>query len=483
MVQVHRSGSSVSIPRRLSHHVPVVPIIDSQEFEQKLTIQFHDPASEDFQLYKSAEESLYQLVDRVNCDIVGKQKFSFKNRKSHQLTDVELKVMEMLRDRDVTAEDIIEVFRKILTEENIDQMERMISDSSKNSDEIVTHFFQKGQLRNMSLQEKMKQLIGRENVSDQEMLRHLRSQLGPKSKEQLERMLQKGASVSDIVKYFLENGKTADQENEELRQKMKKILSEGNLSPELVLSALEMNLTEAEKLKLNELIQRGLTTDEILKELMKGKESGKEREISETEQLALLRNQLGDKSKEELEKMLEEGHSLSEVIKYFMSPGPPGTAQSQDFETYLRNILQREDLSEQEKIDVIFSKLNTTERKQLNEMLSQGMNLEQIIDILSKNKKSNQDKTCHQNVTDILNNSNLTIEQKFELLKGNMKPEELREIQQLITRGLSVEEALRAVADIDEAGNTGEESDFAQRIRKLTKGKLLSQSELLERIK
>ena len=37
MVQVHRSGSSVSIPRRLSHHVPVVPIIDSQEFEQKLT--------------------------------------------------------------------------------------------------------------------------------------------------------------------------------------------------------------------------------------------------------------------------------------------------------------------------------------------------------------------------------------------------------------------------------------------------------------
>ena len=308
---------------------------------------------------------------------------------------------------------VLKVFRKILTEENIDQMERMTSDSSKNSDEIVTHFFQKGQLRNMSLQEKMKQLIGRENVSDQEMLRHLRSQLGPKSKEQLEAMLQKGDSVSEIVKYFLENGKTPDQENEDLRQKMKKILSEGNLSPELVLSALETNLTEAEKQKLNELIQRGLTTDEILKELMKGKESGKEREISETEQLALLRNQLGDKSKEELDKMLKEGHSLSEVIKYFMSPGTPGTAQSQDFEGSLRNILQREDLSEQEKIDVIFSKLNATERKQLNEMLSQGMNLEQIIDILSKNKKSNQDKTCHQNVTDILNNSSLTIEQKY----------------------------------------------------------------------
>ena len=481
MVQVHRSGSSVSIPRRLSHHVPVVPIIDSQEFEQKLTIQFHDPASEDFQLYKSAEESLYQLVDRVNCNIVGKQKFSFRNRKSRQLTDVELKVMEILKDRDATAEDIIEIFRKILIEENIDQMERIISDSSKNSDEIVTHFFQKGQLRNMSLQDKMKQLIGQENVSDQEMLRLLRSQLGPKSREQLEEMLQKGASVSEVVKYFLENGKTPDQENEELRQKMRKILSEGNLSPESVLSALETNLTEAEKEKLNELIQRGLTTDEILKELMK--EKGHERELSETEQLALLRNQLGDKSKEELEKMLEMGHSLSEVIKYFMSPGTQSQSQSQDFENFLRTILQRKDLSEKEKLDVIISKLNDTERKQLDEMLSQGMNLDQIIDILAKNKKSNQDKACHQNVTDILSNSNLTIEQKFELLKGNMKPEELREIQSLINSGMSVEEALRAVADIDEAGNTGEESDFATRIRKLTKGKLLSQADLLERIK
>ena len=59
MVQVHRSGSTVSIPRRLSHHVPVVPIIDSQEFEQKLAIQFHDLDYQDFQLYKSAEEDLY----------------------------------------------------------------------------------------------------------------------------------------------------------------------------------------------------------------------------------------------------------------------------------------------------------------------------------------------------------------------------------------------------------------------------------------
>ena len=42
MVCVHRSGSSVSIPRRLSHHVPVVPIInwDSAEMERRVTAEY-----------------------------------------------------------------------------------------------------------------------------------------------------------------------------------------------------------------------------------------------------------------------------------------------------------------------------------------------------------------------------------------------------------------------------------------------------------
>ena len=42
MVCVHRSGSSVSIPRRLSHHVPVVPIInwDPAEMERRETAEY-----------------------------------------------------------------------------------------------------------------------------------------------------------------------------------------------------------------------------------------------------------------------------------------------------------------------------------------------------------------------------------------------------------------------------------------------------------
>ena len=91
MVCVHRSGSSVSIPRRLSHHVPVVPIInwDSAEMERRVTAEYQvlhctvlyctvlycadhplyqDTDSDQLQLYKSASVEQYELVavDKVS---------------------------------------------------------------------------------------------------------------------------------------------------------------------------------------------------------------------------------------------------------------------------------------------------------------------------------------------------------------------------------------------------------------------------------
>ena len=80
MVQVHRSGSTVSIPRKLSHHVPIVPIIESQDYEKKLNLEFQSMDSEEFQLYKTANVEQYNLVKSANFEIVGKPKFPPKKK-------------------------------------------------------------------------------------------------------------------------------------------------------------------------------------------------------------------------------------------------------------------------------------------------------------------------------------------------------------------------------------------------------------------
>ena len=80
MVQVHRSGSIVSIPRKLSHHVPRVPIIESQDFEKKLNVDFHSMDSEEFKLYKTANVEEYNLVRSADFEIVGKPKLQPKKK-------------------------------------------------------------------------------------------------------------------------------------------------------------------------------------------------------------------------------------------------------------------------------------------------------------------------------------------------------------------------------------------------------------------
>ena len=258
MVQVHRSGSIVSIPRKLSHHVPVVPIIDCQDHEFKITTHWADIDSEEYQLYKTASCEEYSLVERAHWEIVGKQKFPIRN-KSQQLSAVELKVLEILHGEVATSDEILKILEEILTEENVKEMNEMIEHSNLSLDDVVKHFMKRGQLRNLSVGDKLKQLIGEKNLTDSEMIQLLRSQLGPRCQEMLEQMLRSGVDIQDIVQHFMKSGKTRDEENEELERKMKKIVDNGvnNMSAEELLATLESDLTEAEMKKLKELMKKG----------------------------------------------------------------------------------------------------------------------------------------------------------------------------------------------------------------------------------
>ena len=119
MVTVHRSGSIVSIPRRLSHHVPTVLIIESEAFENRIVV--------------------------AEMEIVGKQTFPFQ-KKSKTLTPVEQKVLELLKGRDVFPDEMINILQQVLTDENLKQMKEMI-ERGMMLGEIIKYFLEKGEIR------------------------------------------------------------------------------------------------------------------------------------------------------------------------------------------------------------------------------------------------------------------------------------------------------------------------------------------------
>ena len=134
-------------------------------------------------------------------------------------------------------------------------------------------------------------------------------------------------------------------------------------------------------------------------------------------------------------------------------------------------------------MNVIISNLNDKDRKYFEELLNEGKTIEEIVKLLNKDDILSTESDNKENITDILNNSSLTIEEKFELLRGNMNPTELTEIQRLIDKGMSVEEALRAVANIHDSSENLEESEFAKLITKHMKDKVLNNNEILDIIR
>ena len=158
MVQVHRSGSIVSIPRRLSHHVPTVPIIEAEDLENKVSTKFFDLESEEFQLYKTADVCEYNLV-KADTDIVGKQKFPFQ-KKSRNFSEVEQKLLDLLEGRDASSEELLHLLKDILSEENLTLMEEMKNNGNA-IEKIIAYFLEKGELRKSHLSDKIKFLLGK----------------------------------------------------------------------------------------------------------------------------------------------------------------------------------------------------------------------------------------------------------------------------------------------------------------------------------
>ena len=349
MVQVHRSGSVVSIPRKLSHHVPRVPIIESQDYEKKLNVDFHSLDSEEFKLYKTANVEEYNLIGSANFEIVGKPKRQPK-KKSKNLTDDEV-------------------------------------------DEVS-------------------------NLSEK---------LGPKSLELMDEILRKGISLEDM--------------------------------PEAILSMANKDLTELEKKELLEIIQKGLSNGLSIEDILKSKGKG-----------------MGEKSKEEVEEMLRSGSKLSSVIKHFMTPSTTREQTEQEFQETMQSMLESRDLTEEEKLNVLFSNLKNQEKELAENWLNSGKSLEEIVQMLSDTRRT--ERGSNRSVSEVLNDTTLSLEEKFCLLKGNMNKKELDKIQNLVEGGLSIDEALKAVAAEED-----NECEFSKKIKSLAKGKDLDPVEMLELIK
>merc|ERR1711936_890181 len=158
----------------------------------------------------------------------------------------------------------------------------------------------------------------------------LRSELGAEDKAQLEKMLKHGCSMQEVIDHFLNRGNESDSdEKTEFQTKMEEMLEGKNLNE-----------------------------DEIL---------------------ALMRSQVDDETKAEIKAMLEKGYTKQDDINHLMKNIKTSEEKERENAKKLMSLFDDQDMTEEEKINMLEKQLNNEDKAQMEEMLKRGCSIEEVI--------------------------------------------------------------------------------------------------------
>ena len=239
----------------------------------------------------------------------------------------------------------------------------------------------------------------------------------------MERMLASGMTPQQVMEHFLKHGKTKHEEQEEVAAAQ----------------------AEAEKR-----VKAG-------------------RNVTEEEQLELMKGQMGETERAEVEALLAQGVSLKDIMNRFMTKPSPDIPAS-DPASELRSLLERTDLSAEQKLELLEGSLTEEQRQEMEELLRSGLSAEQVLEQLARKAEA------AARLEAVLGDPSLSQDQKLELLRGDMGAAKLLEVEELLRQGVSLEEALRQVArreaEGQESGRGREVSDLEKELREAMAGGL-----------
>ena len=158
MSTVMRFGTLMQIPRRLSHHVPRVPILETDSYVEKtpwryflgnannisthVVSRWFNIEMDEFQLYKLAHLEVYSISEVAKMEIVGNpnndsnlNRFSLANMKGHMLFQ---------DGRALTEEELMEILKSSLGSKSLDELDGLLLNKGLNKKEVVDHCRQFG---------------------------------------------------------------------------------------------------------------------------------------------------------------------------------------------------------------------------------------------------------------------------------------------------------------------------------------------------
>merc|ERR1711892_1532739 len=381
MKEIIRNGKLTMVPRKISDHIPAVPIHSVDRFvvtEWNENLGLED---EELQIYKTPICDIYEL-HRHRWEFFGKMDFR--------------KMMILVLDGDAWMNGMqkYELMKGLVSEKDQKKMEKMLKQGYSH-DEIVEHFMDDAQKKSgtQSLAKKMEKLLeGKEDLSEEEVIELMKNELGAESQKKMEELLKAGHSPKDVMKMMMQVGKTQEEESRDTAETMKHIMTSKKKNIKMTQKELEQMLDERlddeSKAKMQEMLKAGVPLKDVL-DLFAAQCDPPEEQLTEMEKkmqqmtqgqelsnyqiYELMKEQMDSESRKKMEEMVKAGCPLEEVIEHFMKKGKTKEQAKNEKSEELRQKMEgAKDMSQEEIIDMLKSELSKEDKSQMEKMLKNG---------------------------------------------------------------------------------------------------------------
>ena len=437
------------------------------------------------------------------------------------------KLQALLEDQNASTEEVFNAMRNQLSADDQAKIDEMLK-RGFTMEQIINHFMNGGMdegteiptVEEMKkklkddLKKKISNLMNDPNASTEDIFNALVKNLSKEEQAKVDEMLKLGMSMDDIIKHFVSGGLDEDKQarkekqkaKEELKGKLRNMINDPNASTEEVFNTLRDQLSKEDQAKIDELLEKGMSMDQIIKHFMKGgmdepeedseftrkmKELMGGKDMNEEELLDLMKSQLGEGSKAELEAMLAQGYSLQDVMDHFMKHGKTQEEEETELKSKLGDMMSDPNMKPEDVLNALRDKLSSEDQAKIDDLLRSGMTMDEIIKkfvdggmegIEQLKNEIHGETEFEKQMKELAGGKNLTPEEMLELMKTKLGDDSKAKLDEMLAQGYSVEEAMKYMM---KHGKTEEEEHkiLANKLRAEMDKKNMTQEEKLSFLK
>ena len=312
----------------------------------------------------------------------------------------------------------------------------------------------------------------------------------------MDKMLAQGYKESDVIEFFMNKGKTYEEEHRELGSRLEKLIDVKSMSEDKIIDIMNSVLGPFDKTQVEDMLRRGCQTPEIVHLFLnRGKNPAKKTEFAARmerllnnqllppqEILEIMRENLDDDSKDIIDQLLEKGYTIQDVIEHLIKNGKTPEEKQKEVAEKMLAFLDG-DMSEEQVLALMRKQLGAAGCKELEEMLKKGCTLNEIIDSFmhkpSELSPVEEDTEFAKKIKQMMGDKTLSAEQMMNLIKGALDSNGQLQLDEMLRCGCSHDEVIQHFMHRERNKKGQKRNEFGRKIYELTKGKKLTKKELI----